>query len=66
MINTIGEMAGLIWKTLEEKGEMTTSKLKTDLKADVFTLNAAIGWLAREGKVEILKKGNSMKLQLLK
>jgi hypothetical protein len=43
---------------------MTLAKLKTQLKADAFVLNAAIGWLAREGKIDISKKGTSVKVRL--
>jgi hypothetical protein len=64
MINTIGEMAGHVFRELETKGELTSIKLKTALKADEFILNAAIGWLARENKVDITKTGKSIKIAL--
>lgn len=66
MINSIGEMAGKVWDALNTKGEMTTATLKTHLKGDAFLLPAAIGWLAREGKVQIAKKGTSVSVKLLK
>lgn len=65
MNNSIGKMAGKVWTVLDKNGEMTIAKLKNELKADVFTLNAAIGWLAREGKLDIVKKGNSIKANLV-
>ncbi len=64
MTHTIGEMAGQVWDALEGGNEMTLAKLKTQLKADAFVLNAAIGWLAREGKIDISKKGTSVKVRL--
>ncbi len=64
MSNTIGETAGKIWNQLNKNGSMTVAKLKTSLKADVFTLNASIGWLAREDKVELGKVRNSMTVTL--
>jgi hypothetical protein len=65
MNNSIGEMAGKVWTALDNNGEMTIAKIKNEIKADVFTLNAAIGWLAREGKLDIAKKGNSIKAKLV-
>jgi hypothetical protein len=48
---TIGEAAGAIWSCLDSNGPQTLAKLKksVDLPAEV-TL-AAVGWLAREGKL---------------
>ena len=65
MMETIGEGAGLIWGYLAENGETTVATLKkeVDLKGDLSTL--ALGWLAREGKVQIEKKGTSVKVSLV-
>ncbi|MCB0282264.1 MAG: winged helix-turn-helix domain-containing protein [Calditrichae bacterium] len=64
MTNIIGEMSGQVWQTLNSKGAMSVAKLKTALKADAFVLNAAIGWLAREEKVTVTKKGNTVTVSL--
>ncbi|KAA3615044.1 MAG: hypothetical protein D8M58_11370 [Calditrichaeota bacterium] len=64
MSNNIGETAGKVWDQLNSNGPMTVAKLKTALKADVFTLNAAIGWLAREDKIELGKVRNSVTVTL--
>ena len=64
MKNAIGEMAGSIYHQLEAKGESTVTKLKTALKADTFVLDAALGWLAREDKIELTKAGKSFKVSL--
>ena len=64
MNNAIGEMAGNVWKVLSEKGSLTIAKLKTALKADPFILDAAIGWLAREDKVDISKTSSSVTISL--
>jgi Winged helix-turn-helix domain (DUF2582) len=64
MKETIGEMAGSVWNILNEKGSQTVAKLKTALKADAFVLDAAIGWLAREGKIEISKAKASITIKL--
>jgi len=64
MIDEIGHGAGLIWGYLCENGDTTFATLKknVDLKPDLAALS--IGWLAREGKVEIEKKGASVKIHL--
>jgi len=64
MINNIGEMAGKVWDQLNSNGAMSIAKLKTSLKADALILNASIGWLAREDKVELTKVRNSMTVTL--
>ena len=66
MLQTVGEIAGKIWTYLDNNGESTLAGLKKelDLKPEQATLS--LGWLAREGKVEIEKKGNSVKVSLIK
>ena len=52
-INNIGANAGILWNTLNENGKMTEAKLKKEsglASADFYT---ALGWLAREGKVNV-------------
>jgi len=52
LIPTIGKDAGKIWRTLEIWGEVdaqSLSRLSRIVEQDVFT---AVGWLAREGKVD--------------
>ncbi len=53
IIDQVGETAGIVWQILNEKGPMSLTKLiKTaDLPRDTVML--AIGWLAREGKLNI-------------
>ncbi|MDR1919407.1 MAG: winged helix-turn-helix domain-containing protein [Tannerellaceae bacterium] len=52
MIELIGTNAGLVWKALNESGKLSVKEVKkvTKIKAekDVF---AALGWLAKEGKL---------------
>lgn len=53
-IDTIGVNAGQVWQVLNEAVAMGTKQLKkaAKLKSDK-ELYAAIGWLAREGKITI-------------
>jgi len=66
MINSIGETAGKVWKFLNEKGEANLSQLKKGVKADQNLILQAIGWLAREDKLNIEKKGPYMTYSLKK
>ena len=61
----IGEAAGKIWNTLTVHREMTTSKLcnETGVKPDM--INMAVGWLARENKVDIRQTRNITKVKML-
>jgi hypothetical protein len=52
LIPSIGKDAGKIWRTLEIWGEVdvqSLSRLSRIVEQDVFS---AVGWLAREGKVD--------------
>ena len=53
MVKLIGTNAGLVWRALSKAGRMSIKKLKkeTKLRTDK-ELFAAIGWLAKEGKLE--------------
>ncbi|MBN2423701.1 MAG: winged helix-turn-helix domain-containing protein [Calditrichaceae bacterium] len=64
MISEIGEAAGKVYIALEVKGEMTLAGLKTTIKADAFLTDAAIGWLAREDKLNIVKSGKTIRISL--
>ena len=58
-ISLIGANAGSVWNALHENGELDLTKLKKETKLSEVEILAAIGWLAREGKVksEETKKG---------
>ena len=52
LVSVIGKDAGKIWRTLEIWGEVdvrSLSRLSRIVKQNVFS---AVGWLAREGKVD--------------
>lgn len=46
----IGNNAGLVWAALED-GEQNLKAVKKATKLNEKDLNMAIGWLAREGKL---------------
>lgn len=50
---TIGAWAGQVWNALNEADVLGLKQLKKMSKLKDKEVFAAIGWLAREGKVEI-------------
>jgi hypothetical protein len=56
MILSIGQTAGKVWSFLEEKGEANLTQIKKGVKVDPNLILQAIGWLAREDKLQIEKK----------
>ena len=66
MIPRIGETAGKVWRFLEEKDEATLTQIKKGVKADPNLVLQAIGWLAREDKLQIEKKGRYVTYALKK
>ncbi|MDI6739035.1 MAG: winged helix-turn-helix domain-containing protein [Candidatus Edwardsbacteria bacterium] len=50
-IPVIGENAGKVWKSLNQKGPMNISQLKKTARLDDKNLYFALGWLAREDKI---------------
>ena len=50
---TIGAWAGLVWNALNESDVLGLKQLKKISKLKDKEVFAAIGWLAREGKVGI-------------
>ncbi len=62
----IGTTAGKVWHALNQKGEMSVAALKKNLAAKDSSVDWAIGWLAREGKVAFRKEKNVLKVGLRK
>jgi hypothetical protein len=52
-LHQIGETAGAIWKTLDKHGAMSLAKLVEHVGGNRDVVMQAIGWLAREDKLEI-------------
>lgn len=60
----VGEAAGQVWHTLSTGGPQTVAQLKTKLNGSSEVVNFALGWLAREDKVEITQDKKSFKVKL--
>jgi len=57
MISQIGTNAGLVWKALNKSGRLSVKELKKETKLRTEKeLFAAIGWLAKEGKISSAEK----------
>lgn len=63
-INEIGESAGKVWRTLRQSGAQTIVELETTAKLSRESVCGAIGWLAKENKIEINKTGRFIKYAL--
>ena len=59
----IGETAGKIWEALSANGPQTLAQLKK-LNGGSEVVNFALGWLAREDKIEIASEKKSYKVRL--
>ncbi len=60
----IGDAAGTIWRYLDEHGETTLSRLKQQAKLPEQIVLMGIGWLAREGKLSLVREGRTVKVDL--
>lgn len=50
---TIGTWAGLVWQALNDADVLGLKQLKKATKLKEKEVFAAVGWLAREGKIDI-------------
>lgn len=67
-VETIGTWAGLVWNALNENDVLGNKEIKKVTKLKDKELYAAIGWLAREGKLNIAESedGKELVLSLVK
>ncbi|MCH5345468.1 MAG: winged helix-turn-helix domain-containing protein [Muribaculaceae bacterium] len=59
---TIGTAAGLVWNALAEAEALGTKQIKKITKLKDKELYAALGWLAREGKVNFAETEDGKEL----
>ena len=64
-IEIIGEWAGKTWTALNEQGTLSMKGLKKATKLKEKELYAAIGWLAREGKLNISEAEEEIMISLI-
>ena len=64
-VEVIGNWAGLVWVALNEQGKLGVQGLKKATKLKEKEIYAALGWLAREGKVSIEEAETDVVVALL-
>ena len=65
MKEKIGANAGAIWIILETEGKKTLKELKKASKLTEKDMYAALGWLAREGKIAFNELKDDLEVVLL-
>ena len=63
-VKSIGDMAGAVWKALGAQGKVALTTLPKLLDQDGALVQQAVGWLAREHKVEFEKQGRAIYVKL--
>jgi hypothetical protein len=56
----IGHVAGEVWALLHSHGEQTLAAIKKSIAAPPDIIVAALGWLAREGKLNFQVDGRAV------
>ncbi|MBZ5514728.1 MAG: winged helix-turn-helix domain-containing protein [Acidobacteriia bacterium] len=64
MKSEMGETAGEVYKLLESQGPMTLTQLKKKLNARGEMTSYALGWLAREDKIDFVVDKKATYVQL--
>lgn len=60
----IGQTAGEIWHLLSAGGPQRLTTVKKSIPRSPELVLAAVGWLAREGKLKFASSGRSLKVTL--
>ena len=60
----VGETAGKIWEMLNERGPQNLAQIKKGLNGTGELVLFALGWLAREDKVDISQEKKTVKVTL--
>ena len=65
LVQQIGETAGAVWRVLNENGALSQAKLLERVGGNRDLALQAIGWLAREDKLDIseTKRGRTIGLK---
>lgn len=64
MVEKIGADAGKVWTKLDKEGRMNVKDLRKVIKLTERDAFAALGWLAKEGKLTIEKDGRDFYVEL--
>jgi hypothetical protein len=61
---SIGNVAGQVWQLLDSQGAQSVPTIKKAISAPDDIILAAIGWLAREDKLNFSKSDRSLTISL--
>jgi len=64
VIGQVGETAGQVYRLLASEGPQSAAQLKKKLNPKGELLSMALGWLAREDKIELLNEKKTLVVQL--
>jgi len=65
-LQQIGEAAGAVWHALDESGPLSLAKLVEKVGGNRDVVMQAVGWLAREGKIDIAETKRGRVVSLLR
>lgn len=65
-VELIGSWAGLVWNALDGVESLNLKQVKKATKLKEKELYAAMGWLGREGKLNIVEEEKDLVLSLIK
>lgn len=60
----VGVTAGKVWHVLNDSGPLTVAQLKKKLNGSGDLVSFALGWLAREDKIDIYQDKKNLKVTL--
>lgn len=63
-VKTIGETAGLVWNFLRSNGDASLTALEKGIEAPKTMVSMAVGWLAREGKIDLRDEKRAVRVSL--
>ncbi len=63
-VEAIGATAGSVWQFLRHNGRSSLPAIKSGVGVPESMVHLALGWLAREGKLEIHGEGRNMEFSL--
>ena len=60
----MGVMAGQVWRLLSTDGPQSTVQIRKKLKAKPTLVDYALGWLAREDKIDLIEEKKTLRVSL--
>jgi len=64
VLGEIGATAGKVWAILDAKGPLTIAKLVKEIDVSRDVVMQALGWLAREDKIDVEEDGRTRTVSL--